>query len=98
MGTDQCMFVKQPLNYEVSRQVTLQISVLNEAQFTNAANTQPPTMCTATVTVKIKDRDEGPECLPPVKVIQSKDGLPAGQQLLGYKAMDPETSSGEGLR
>ncbi|NP_001099631.2 desmocollin-1 precursor [Rattus norvegicus] len=90
--------VVKPLNYEVSRQVTLQISVLNEAQFTNAANTQPPTMCTATVTVKIKDRDEGPECLPPVKVIQSKDGLPAGQQLLGYKAMDPETSSGEGLR
>nr|CAA66628.1 desmocollin Desc1a precursor [Mus musculus] len=90
--------VVKPLNYEVSRQVTLQIGVLNEAQFTNAANAQPPTMCTTTVTVKIKDRDEGPECQPPVKVIQSKDGLPAGQELLGYKAVDPETSSGEGLR
>ncbi|XP_021006372.1 desmocollin-1 isoform X1 [Mus caroli] len=90
--------VVKPLNYEVSRQVTLQIGVLNEAQFTNAANAQPPTMCTTTVTVKIKDRDEGPECQPPVKVIQSKDGLPAGQELLGYKAVDPETSNGEGLR
>ncbi|XP_021070384.1 desmocollin-1 isoform X1 [Mus pahari] len=90
--------VVKPLNYEVSRQVTLQIGVLNEAQFTNAANAQPPTMCTTTVTVKIKDSDEGPECRPPVKVIQSKDGLPAGQELRGYKAMDPESSSGEGLR
>ncbi|GAB1301473.1 Desmocollin-1 [Apodemus speciosus] len=90
--------VVKPLNYEVSRQVTLQIGVLNEVQFTNAANAQPPTMCTTTVTVKIKDTDEGPECQPPVKVIQSKDGLPEGQELLGYKAKDPETSSGEGLR
>lgn len=55
-------------------------------------------MCTTTVTVKIKDHDEGPECQPPVKVIQSKDGLPAGKELLGYKALDPETRSGEGLR
>nr|XP_021515478.1 desmocollin-1 [Meriones unguiculatus] len=90
--------VVKPLNYEATRQVTLQIGVVNEAQFSNAANAQPPTMCTTTVTVKIKDSDEGPECQPPVKVIQSKDGLPAGQELLGYKAVDPETSSSEGLR
>lgn len=86
------------MNYEVNRQVTLQIGVVNEAQFSSAPNSQPPTMCTTTVTVKVKDSDEGPECQPPVKVIQSKDGLPAGQELLGYKAMDPETRSGEGLR
>ncbi|XP_008259396.2 desmocollin-1 isoform X1 [Oryctolagus cuniculus] len=90
--------VVKPLNYEVSRQVILQIGVLNEAQFSKAANSQPPTMCTTTVTVNIKDSDEGPECQPPVKVIQSKDGLPAGKELLGYKALDPETHSGEGLR
>ncbi|XP_062932949.1 desmocollin-1 isoform X1 [Cynocephalus volans] len=90
--------VVKPLNYEVSRQVVLQIGVLNEAQFSKAANSQTPTMCTATVTVKIKDSDEGPECQPPVKVIQSKDGLPAGQELLGYKASDPETRNGEGLK
>lgn len=92
------MLVTQPLNYEASRQVILQIGVLNEAQFSKAANGQTPTMCTTTVTVKIKDSDEGPECQPPVKVIQSKDGLPAGQELLGYKAMDPETSSSDGIR
>ncbi|CAO2593385.1 Dsc1, partial [Lemmus lemmus] len=90
--------VIKPLNYEASRQVILQIGVLNEAQFSKAANGQTPTMCTTTVTVKIKDSDEGPECQPPVKVIQSKDGLPAGQELLGYKAMDPETSSSDGIR
>uniref|UniRef100_A0A8C5KZI3 Desmocollin 1 n=1 Tax=Jaculus jaculus TaxID=51337 RepID=A0A8C5KZI3_JACJA len=90
--------VVKPLNYELSRQVILQIGVLNEAQFSKAASSQTPAMCTTTVTVNIKDRDEGPECQPPVKIIQSKDGLPAGQDLLGYKALDPETSSGEGLR
>ncbi|XP_042119991.2 desmocollin-1 isoform X2 [Peromyscus maniculatus bairdii] len=90
--------VVKPLNYEVNRQVILQIGVLNEAQFTKAVNGQTPTMCTTTVTVKIKDSDEGPECQPPVKIIQSKDGLPAGQELLGYKATDPETSSSEGIR
>ncbi|EPQ01974.1 Desmocollin-1 [Myotis brandtii] len=90
--------VVKPLNYEAIRQVTLQIGVVNEAQFSKAPNSQPPSMCTTTVTVKVKDSDEGPECQPPVKVIQSKDGLPAGQELLGYKAMDPETRSGEGLR
>ncbi|XP_002926707.1 desmocollin-1 isoform X1 [Ailuropoda melanoleuca] len=90
--------VVKPLNYEVSRQVVLQIGVLNEAQFTKAANSKTPTMCTTTVTVKIKDSDEGPECQPPVKVVQSRDGLQPGQELHGYKALDPETRSGEGLR
>ncbi|XP_077916597.1 desmocollin-1 isoform X2 [Halichoerus grypus] len=90
--------VVKPLNYEVNHQVILQIGVLNEAQFTKAANSKTPTMCTTTVTVKIKDRDEGPECQPPVKVIQSRDGLQPGEELQGYKALDPETRSGEGLR
>ncbi|XP_006899612.1 PREDICTED: desmocollin-1 isoform X2 [Elephantulus edwardii] len=90
--------VVKPLNYEHSRQVTLQIGVLNEAQFSKASNSQAPTMCTTTVTVKIKDSDEGPECQPPVKVIQSKDNLAAGTELFGYKAVDPDTRSSEGLR
>ncbi|XP_021562321.1 desmocollin-1 [Carlito syrichta] len=90
--------VVKPLNYEVNRQVVLQVGVLNEAQFSKAANSQTPKMCTTTVTVKIKDSDEGPECQPPVKVIQSKDGLPAGEELLGYKALDPDTRNSEGLR
>ncbi|XP_054439820.1 desmocollin-1 [Pteronotus mesoamericanus] len=90
--------VVKSLNYEAHHQIILKIGVVNEAQFSNSPNSQPPTMCTTTVTVKVKDSDEGPECQPPVKVIQSKDGLPAGQELLGYKAMDPETRSSEGLR
>ncbi|KAF6087846.1 desmocollin 1 [Phyllostomus discolor] len=90
--------VVKALNYEVNHQIILKIGVLNEAQFSSAPNSQTPTMCTTTVTVKIKDSDEGPECQPPVKVIQSTDGLPAGKELFGYKALDPETRSGEGLR
>ncbi|KAI5279141.1 desmocollin-1 isoform X1 [Manis pentadactyla] len=91
-----CVF--KPLNYEVNRQVVLQIGVLNEVQFSKATNSQTPTMCTTTVTVTVKDSDEGPECHPPVKVIQSRDGFPIGKEILGYKALDPETHSGEGLR
>nr|XP_020009267.1 desmocollin-1 isoform X2 [Castor canadensis] len=90
--------VVKPLNYELNHQIVLQVGVLNEAQFSKAANSQTPTMCTTTVTVKVKDNDEGPECQPPVKVIQSQDGLPVGQRLLGYKALDPDTRDGVGLR
>ncbi|KAM6218760.1 desmocollin-1 isoform 2-T2 [Rhynchocyon petersi] len=90
--------VVKPLNYEAQRQMVLQIGVLNEAQFSKASNSQTPTMCTTTVTVKIKDSDEGPECEPSVKVIQSKDNLPVGTEIFGYKAMDPDTRSSEGLR
>uniref|UniRef100_A0A8C6DS45 Desmocollin 1 n=1 Tax=Moschus moschiferus TaxID=68415 RepID=A0A8C6DS45_MOSMO len=91
--------VVKPLNYEVNRQVVLQIGVLNEAQFAKAVNSKTTTtMCTTIVTVKVKDHDEGPECQPPVKVIQSEDCLPSGTELLGYKAVDPERGTGEGLR
>ena len=76
--------------------MVLQIGVLNEAQFSKAANSQTPTMCITTVTVK--DHDEGPECQPPVKVIKSKDGLPVGTTLLGYEAVDPDSGTAEGLR
>ncbi|TKC44821.1 hypothetical protein EI555_007347, partial [Monodon monoceros] len=79
------MFIEQSLNYEVHRQMVLQIGVLNEAQFSKAANSQTPTMCITTVTVKVKDHDEGPECQPPVKVIKSKDGLPWAQHSLDTK-------------
>ena len=97
--THSSVFIEQPLNYEVNRQVVLQIGVLNEAQFAKAVNSKTTTtMCTTIVTVKVKDHDEGPECQPPVKVIQSEDCLPAGTELLGYKAVDPERGTGEGLR
>ncbi|KAM9633597.1 desmocollin-1 isoform 1-T1 [Trichechus inunguis] len=90
--------VVKPLNYEVHHQIILQVCALNEAQLSKKTNSQTPTTCTTTVTVKVKDRDEGPECRPPVKVIESKDGLKAGTELIGYKAVDPETGSSEGLR
>lgn len=93
------MFTEQPLNYEVNRQVVLKIGVLNEAQFAKAVNSKTTTtMCTTTVTVKVINIHEGPECQPPVKVIQSEDCLPAGTELLGYKAVDPERGTGENLR
>ncbi|XP_071064610.1 desmocollin-1 isoform X2 [Dasypus novemcinctus] len=92
------LYVVKPLNYEAQPQMVLQIGVLNEAQFSKAANSQSPSMRSSTVTVKVKDIDEGPECHPSVKVIQSKDGLAAGTELLGYKALDPNSGRSGGLR
>ncbi|XP_004606094.1 desmocollin-1 [Sorex araneus] len=89
--------VVKALNFEASKEVVLQIGVVNEAQFSKPGNSQAPTMCTTTVTVKVKDADEGPECQPPVRVLQSRDGLQVGQSLQGYQAIDPETRSGQGL-
>ncbi|KAM9676991.1 desmocollin-1 [Dama dama] len=91
--------VVKPLNYEVNRQVVLKIGVLNEAQFAKAVNSKTTTtMCTTTVTVKVINIHEGPECQPPVKVVQSEDCLPSGTELLGYKAVDPEGGTGENFR
>ncbi|XP_074133222.1 desmocollin-1 isoform X1 [Sminthopsis crassicaudata] len=90
--------VVKPLDYESSRQVILQVGVVNEVEFSKGTNSKGITTCTASVIVNVKDSDEGPECQPPATVIESKDGMGVGKEILGYKAQDPDTSSGEGLR
>ncbi|XP_043832424.1 desmocollin-1 [Dromiciops gliroides] len=90
--------VVKPLDYEATRQIILQVGVVNEAEFSKGTNSRSITTCTTSVIVNVRDSDEGPECQPPVTVIESKDGLKAGREIFGYKARDPETHSGEGLR
>ncbi|KAG3294038.1 desmocollin 2, transcript variant X1 [Ictidomys tridecemlineatus] len=89
--------VVKPLNYEETQQVTLQIGVVNEAPYSRETSSKSA-MSTATVTVNVKNQDEGPECNPPVQTVRIKENAPAGTRSSGYKAYDPDTKSSTGIR
>lgn len=77
--------------------MSLQIGVVNEAPYTREASARSP-MSTATVTVTVKDLDEGPECIPPVQTVRIRENVPVGTRNNGYTAYDPETRSSSGIR
>ncbi|XP_026983466.1 desmocollin-2 isoform X4 [Sagmatias obliquidens] len=87
--------VVKPLNYEEKQEMTLQISVVNEAP--NFASSRS-TGSMATVTVRVKNQDEGPECRPAVQIVRIKENVPVSTKDIGYKAHDPETNSSSGIR
>ncbi|XP_008071585.1 desmocollin-2 isoform X2 [Carlito syrichta] len=89
--------VVKPLNYEEKQQVTLQIGVVNEAPYSREASSRS-TMSTVTVTVNVKNQDEGPECSPPTQTVRIKENAPVGTKSNGYKAYDPETRGSSGIR
>uniref|UniRef100_A0A8C6W5H5 Desmocollin 2 n=1 Tax=Nannospalax galili TaxID=1026970 RepID=A0A8C6W5H5_NANGA len=89
--------VVKPLDFEERQQVTLQIGVVNEAPYTREASGRSP-MSTATVTVTVRNQDEGPECIPPAQTVRIRENAPAGTRSNGYKAVDPETRSSSGIR
>ncbi|XP_022442604.1 desmocollin-2 isoform X5 [Delphinapterus leucas] len=89
------LYVVKPLNYEEKQEMTLQISVVNEAP--NFASSRS-TMSMATVTVNVQNQDEGPECRPAVQIVRIKENAPGSTKGIGYKAHDPETNSSSGIR
>ncbi|XP_039110370.1 desmocollin-2 isoform X2 [Hyaena hyaena] len=89
--------VVKPLNYEEKQQVNLQIGVVNEAPYSKEASARSA-MSTATVTVNVKNQDEGPECNPAVQIVKIKENAPSGTKSPGYKAYDPETRSSSSIR
>ncbi|KAM7126542.1 desmocollin-2 isoform 1-T1 [Molossus nigricans] len=89
--------VVKPLNYEERQQLALQIGVVNEAPYFRET-TSRSAMSTATVTVNVKNQDEGPECTPPVQTVRIKENAPVNTRSNGYKAYDPETKSSSGIR
>uniref|UniRef100_A0A667J025 Desmocollin 3 n=1 Tax=Lynx canadensis TaxID=61383 RepID=A0A667J025_LYNCA len=91
------LYVVKPLNYEERQQVNLQIGVVNEAPYSKEASSRS-VMSTATVTVNVKNQDEGPECSPAVQTVQIRENAPPGTKSDGYKAYDPETKSSSGIR
>ncbi|KAM5222332.1 desmocollin-3-like [Ctenodactylus gundi] len=92
------LYVAKPLNYEENHQMILEIGVNNEAPFARDVITRVAAMSRALVTVHVKDQDEGPECNPAVQYIRIKENSALGTEANGYKAYDPETKNGNGLR
>ncbi|XP_032459200.1 desmocollin-2-like isoform X5 [Phocoena sinus] len=88
------LYVVKPLNYEEKQEMTLQISVVNEAP--NFASSRS-TGSMATVTVNVQNQDEGPECRPAVQIVHIKENAPVSTKVIGYKAHDPETNSSSGI-
>ncbi|XP_069324252.1 desmocollin-2 isoform X3 [Eulemur rufifrons] len=89
--------VVKPLNYEERKQVILQIGVVNEAPYSREASSRSA-MSTATVTVSVKNQDEGPECSPSAQTVRISENAPVGTTSSGYKAYDPETRSSSDIR
>lgn len=89
--------VVKALDYEERQQVTLQIGVVNQAPYTREASLRSP-MSTATVTVTVKNQDEGPECIPPTQTVRIPENVPVGTRHNGYRAYDPETRNSHGIR
>ncbi|KAM5222309.1 desmocollin-2-like [Ctenodactylus gundi] len=89
--------VVKPLNYEERQHVILQICVTNEAPYTGEGSSRSA-LSTATVTVNVRNQDEGPECVPPVQTVHIRENAPTGTRTNGYNAYDPETTSNAGIR
>ncbi|XP_066209665.1 desmocollin-2 isoform X1 [Saccopteryx leptura] len=89
--------VVKPLNYEETQQLNLQIGVVNEAPYYRERSSRSD-MSTATVTVNVRDQDEGPECIPALQTVRIKENAPVQTRSNGYKAYDPETKSSNGIR
>ncbi|XP_075389358.1 desmocollin-2 [Tenrec ecaudatus] len=96
MTNEGVLWVVKPLNYEERQQVVLQIGAVNEAPYVKES-TSKTAMSTATVTVNVRNQDEGPECSPPFQMVRIKENAPAGSRSNGYKAYDPESRSSSGI-
>lgn len=77
--------------------MTLHVGVVNEAPYTREATSKSP-VSTATVTVTVRNQDEGPECVPATQTVRIRENAAVGTRHNGYKAYDPETRNSNGIR
>lgn len=73
------------LDYETQNRYKLVVSVENEVPFTVALNP-----ATASVLVLVKDVNEAPIFIPPVKQVEVMEDVPVGYQVTSYTAQDPD--------
>ncbi|NXK64903.1 CADH1 protein, partial [Sylvietta virens] len=73
------------LDYESHNQYKLVVSVENEVPFTVPLNP-----ATATVLVVVRDVNEDPIFIPPVKRVEVMEDVPVGYQITSYTAQDPD--------
>ncbi|NXW70449.1 CADH1 protein, partial [Hirundo rustica] len=73
------------LDYETKKRYTLVVSVENAVPFTVALNP-----ATASVLVLVRDVNEAPIFIPPVKQVEVMEDVPVGYQITSYTAQDPD--------
>ncbi|NXU96639.1 CADH1 protein, partial [Cettia cetti] len=73
------------LDYESQQRYTLVVSVENKVPFTVDLNP-----ATATVLVLVRDVNEPPIFIPPVKRVELMEDVPVGYQVTTYTAQDPD--------
>ncbi|KFQ93325.1 Cadherin-1, partial [Nipponia nippon] len=73
------------LDYETKRQYNLVVTVENAVPLT-----VPLSLSTASVMVVVKDVNEAPVFVPPVKTVKVMEDLPLGHQVTSYTAQDPD--------
>ncbi|NXJ85637.1 CADH1 protein, partial [Trogon melanurus] len=73
------------LDYETQSRYNLVVTVENAAAFT-----VPLSLSTASVLVLVKDVNEAPVFVPPVKKVDVSEDLPLGHQVTSYTAQDPD--------
>uniref|UniRef100_A0A8C5MD74 Cadherin domain-containing protein n=1 Tax=Leptobrachium leishanense TaxID=445787 RepID=A0A8C5MD74_9ANUR len=96
--TNACQLrVVKGINYEEIQKILLQVGVMNEVSLITASGTKTSGMSTVPVTVIVKDVDEGPEFQPIIKIIRVRENQTIGTVIGDFKAIDPETKSGQGI-
>ncbi|NXO26307.1 CADH1 protein, partial [Cisticola juncidis] len=73
------------LDYETQKRYTLLVSVENVVPFTVDLNP-----ATATVLVLVRDVNEAPIFMPPVKQVEVRENVPEGYHITSYTAQDPD--------
>ncbi|NWZ34845.1 CADH1 protein, partial [Brachypodius atriceps] len=73
------------LDYETQKRYTLVVSVENQVPFTVSLSP-----ATASVLVLVRDVNEAPIFIPPVKRVEVMEDVPVGYQVTSYTAQDPD--------
>ncbi|XP_061449889.1 B-cadherin-like [Rhineura floridana] len=81
------------LDFEAKEQVLLQVAVTNQVPFVVKLPTS-----TATVSVNVKDVNEAPVFVPPVRKAEVSEDIPIGQKVTAYTAQDPDKMQSQKLK
>lgn len=88
------LYVTKPLDYELNKNVKLEISAQNEADLTGTS----ANWMSIPVEVAVTNVDEGPEFSAPTVRFVVKENTPNGTVIGTYTAVDPETKSSDGIK
>ncbi|KAM7379388.1 hypothetical protein PAMP_004944 [Pampus punctatissimus] len=88
------LYISKPLNYEVIKNIRLEITAQNEAELSGTI----AQWLHIPVDVTVDDVDEGPEFTAPTVHFYVKENVPNGTLIGRYTAVDPETKSSDGIK